>query len=62
MNEQYKVSLVHSGRPRSTEESLRDQIELLKCEVENLLRENESLIRALAAAGVEWNGVPDVNE
>lgn len=62
MNEEYKVMLVHSGEARTAEEQLRDKVEVLKCEIENLEMENAALIKALADAGIEWKGLPDLNE
>lgn len=62
MEEEYKVALVHSGAPRTAEEQLRDQIEVLKCEVENLERENTALMKALEDAGIKWEGLPDLDE
>lgn len=57
-----KVILIHSGKHRNEKAKLRDQIELLQCQVENLERENEAMVELLKAHGIEWKGVPELNE
>lgn len=54
--------LVHSGKRRGEKKKLRDEIEVQKLYIENLERENEALLAALASAGIEWKGVPDIDE
>lgn len=62
MSEDYKVMIVHNRKNRSEKAQLRDQIEAMRCEIENLEREREALIAALSEAGVEWKGLPELNE
>lgn len=57
-----KIMLVHSGKQRGEKKKLRDEIEIQKLYIENLERENEALVTALAQAGIEWKGVPDIDE
>ena len=57
-----KIMLVHSGKRRGEKKKLRDEIEVQKLYIENLECENEALLAALASAGIEWKGVPDIDE
>ncbi len=61
MSDECNVALVHSGRRRSKKAQLRDQIEVMKCQIENLERENEALLKELTEHGVEWKGLPDLD-
>lgn len=62
MGDECNVMLVHSRKRRSEKAKLRDQIELQKCQIENLERENECLKAVLASHNIPWNGVPDIIE
>ena len=57
-----KIMMVHSGKRRGEKKKLRDEIEVQKLYIENLERENEALVAALSSAGIEWKGVPDIDE
>lgn len=57
-----KIMVVHSGKRRGEKKKLRDEIEVQKLYIENLERENEALMVALSNAGIEWKGMPDIDE
>lgn len=57
-----KIMMVHSGKRRGEKKKLRDEIEVQKLYIENLERENEALMVALSNAGIEWKGMPDIDE
>lgn len=53
------IMLVHSGKWRSKKARLRDEIEILKCQIENLENENRVMAQLLKQHGIEWKGIPD---